>query len=346
MIKEAFYDCVPQLDALPNSLIEMAMTRAVAGSHDDLARQVGALNAIESPAPPFVARAADAQRLRIASWNLERCKSVEDAAALLTGRGADLCLLSEMDYGMARSGNRNTTRDLAAQLRAQYAYVVEFVELGLGNPQEEAAHAGETNRSGFHGNAVISRYHFSRPFAMRLDDGAAWFDLGWHHPRLGGRNALAVTVHVGGREFVTVSAHLENLSTPEGRAQQVQRLLHHLESYANDRPIIIAGDFNTAALPESSDGADGAREWFADPVQLEPLFGAFRTAGFDWIAANTTDQTRRVIDDGRPKPSFSRLDWFFVRGVRVSNPRTVPAVGPDNRVLSDHELITLDVAFD
>ncbi len=284
--------------------------------------------------------------LRIAAWNLERCKHVEASAALLSRAGADICLLSEMDYGMARSGNRHTTRDLAEALSAKFAYALEFVELGLGSPQEEEVLAGKTNSHGFHGNAILSRLEFEKPVLIRLDDGGAWFSLDWHHPRLGGRIALAATIVAGGRRLVVVSAHLENLETPEGRACQVQRLLRHLAIYAANGPVIVAGDFNTAALPEPhhADGRDPG--WFLRPEKHEPLFSHFKAAGFGWVQANTPEQTRRILDDGRRPPLPRRIDWFFVRDVKVSNPMTWNAVDTEHQPLSDHELITLDVELD
>jgi endonuclease/exonuclease/phosphatase family metal-dependent hydrolase len=83
-----------------------------------------------------------------------------------------------------------------------------------------------------------------------------------------------------------------------------------------------------------------------NPEKHEPLFALFKKAGFDWVSANTPEQTRRISYDGRLKPRLCRLDWLFVKGLRVSNPRTWPAVDSENRALSDHELITADLELD
>ena len=74
-----------------------------------------------------------------------------------TGIGADVVLLTELDVGMARSGNRHTVRELARTMGAGYAFGVEYVELGLGDDREKAWHAGESNAVGLHGNAILSK---------------------------------------------------------------------------------------------------------------------------------------------------------------------------------------------
>ena len=76
----------------------------------------------------------------------------------------------------------------------------------------------------------------------------------------------------------------------------------------------------------------------------EPLFAALRGAGFLWRTANTPDQTRRLIPDGRPPPRARRIDWIFTRGLTASRPRTLAAVDEQGQPLSDHEVITVDIA--
>ncbi len=83
--------------------------------------------------------------------------------------GASVALLSEMDLGMARSGNRHTTRDLAESLGAGYAFGVEFVELGLGFGREIIDNAGLGNAGSLHGNAVVSAVTMRDPVLIPLD---------------------------------------------------------------------------------------------------------------------------------------------------------------------------------
>ena len=306
--------------------------------HDELSGRVPALHIIEARQPEGTPAPAPTT-LRVAAWNLERCTAVEGSAALLARSGADVALLSEMDLGMARSGNRHTTRDLAAALGAGHAYGVEFVELGHGLGRELERFSGQVNQGALHGNALVSRLPFSDAFVVPLDDGGAWFDLDWHHRRIGGRMALGATVALASGPVTLASVHLENRSTPGERRTAMEHLLAALPPGA---PAVVAGDLNVAALPKGAE-RDGS-DWFDRPEAHEPLFAAMRDAGFDWLACNTPDQTRRPIPDGRPAPWVQRIDWFFTRGVSASRPMTWAAAGKDGAPLSDHELITVDIA--
>jgi len=280
--------------------------------------------------------------LRVAAWNLERCKHCEGAAELLLRSGAQICLLSEMDNGMARSGNAHTTRLLAERLGTGYLFGVEFIELGLGTPEEEARFAGRTNILGLHGNAILSPLPMRDNALVPLDDGTIWYGLNWHHRRLGGRNALLTTIEFAQRKILFVSTHFETLTKPEGRRAQIDRILEDLGRREKVDGIVIAGDFNTAALPDV-DGMELHPRWFEEPERFEPMFASLRAAGFDWIRGNERQQTRRQLEDGRPKTVLRRIDWFFTKGLDVSNPQTWAALDDSGNPLSDHELITLDI---
>ena len=239
---------------------------------------------------------------------------------------------------MARSGQRHTTRDLAAALGFGYAFGVEFVELGHGLGQE-LEHASEPNRVGLHGNAIVAAAGLLDPVLIRLDRSGAWFQRDWHHRRVGGRMGLAATVESGGRPLSVISTHLENIASAEERRHQIEPVLAWLATMP-DNPAIVAGDFNTADLPDA-DSADA--DWFTNPDRHEPLFGAMRAAGFQWHSANQAQHGRRFVNDGRPSPKLRRVDWFFTRGVQATNPLSWPAVDDAGRPISDHDLMTVDI---
>ncbi len=243
---------------------------------------------------------------------------------------------------MARSGNRHTTRDLAESLGAGYAFGVEFVELGLGFGREIIDHAGLDNAGSLHGNAVVSAVTMRDPVPDPARPGGDWFGLDWHHRRIGGRMALGVTVDLERGPVAMVSLHLENRSSPADRRRAIEHVLAGLEACAPGLPAVVAGDLNVAEMPDPAHEPD--LDWFERPETREPLFAALREAGFDWRAANTPDQTRRLIPDGRPPPKARRIDWFFTRGLTASRPRTWAAVDATGQPLSDHEMITVDIA--
>lgn len=311
------------------------LTRAM---HEQLTAFIPAFEAIELLAAPSVRAAPES--LRVAAWNAERLKYAEPSAALVHARDPDVLLLTETDVGMARSGNRHTTADLAAELGMGYAYGVEFVELGIGDDREQRWHAGETNDIGFHGNAILSRLPL-RDFALiRLDEGAAWWlDARDDQRRLGWRMALCARVDSADGPVFLVCVHLENKSDAADRAAQVRHLLEEVEILALGNPTIIGGDFNTSALPGQKTGAS----WTRAPEEDEPLFAELASASFEWQLCNTDEITMRMRPDGTPVPPFCRIDWFFTKGLKADGAVTCPAVDASGAAISDHDLIAVEV---
>lgn len=74
-------------------------------THGRLLRELDLDAALDVFAPAGLAASLEG-RFRVVAWNLERCKRLEASAELLESLRPDLVLLSEMDWGMARSGNR------------------------------------------------------------------------------------------------------------------------------------------------------------------------------------------------------------------------------------------------
>jgi endonuclease/exonuclease/phosphatase family metal-dependent hydrolase len=328
---------VPELPVPPAAFLaetaRVALTRA---EHDRLALDLPAFNAVEIRGPAPVLRPDGP--LRIAAWNAERLKYQVASADLVAGVAPDILLLTETDIGMARSGNRHTTADLAGALGMGYAYGVEFLELGLGDERERVWHQGEANAVGFHGNALLSRLPIRDVALIRLDDGAAWWlEAEGDQRRLGWRMAIAATVETTEGPILAVAVHLESKSDAADRAGQMARLLAVVEARAGGMPVVIGGDLNTKDLLELDEG-----DWLANPQAREPLFGMLLEAGFDWASANTGDQTLRSRPDGTPLPPFCRIDWLFSRGLAAANPRTIPALDRSGSAISDHDLVVAD----
>lgn len=241
-------------------------------------------------------------RLVIAAWNVGRGTFVGDIARSLQRVNASVCLLSECDIGMARSGNRDTVKDIAERLGMGHAFAVEFQEHGLGNLAEQREFAGQENIDALHGNAILSDLPFERVLRIPLSDGEPWEDS--EQPRTGGRVALAAEI---GRTWF-VSVHLENRTGPAKRARQANRLFTGLKKLKAKR-IVIGGDLNVKLGRES-------------------LFDRAQTMNFRWKDANR--------DEGRFKGK--RLDWFLVKGIKVKNPRTHDAAGISDHDLITLEL--------
>lgn len=310
-------------------------------AHDDMLANWPCLNAIElsQPAAPLSAPS----ELTVAAWNMERCKKIEDAAALLRAIGADVVLATEMDLGMARSGQRHTPADLAQALGMGYIYGVEFVELGKGDPFETAAFADVPNTHGLHGNAILSRFPLKDPRLIPLDDGGLWFvtqPKGDGQHRIGGRMAMAAQIDTPKGPMTLVAAHYESESDAPGRTLQTERLLAALDDAYGSAPAVIGGDLNTKDL---ADGQRSAADIIADPTQVEPSFARFGEAGFDWRASMAPGFTTRAAP-GRPaKYPLLILDWLITRGVTPFSPRIWPSVSSAGQYLSDHELLSVRI---
>jgi endonuclease/exonuclease/phosphatase family metal-dependent hydrolase len=310
--------------------------------HDDL------FDRLEVVPPPARKESLDGPA-RVAFWNAERGKYLDASAKLLRGLDAAAYLLCELDLGMARSGQAHTVRELALRLGAGYAFGVEFLELGLGDAWERGWHAGQTNEAGLHGAAILSPYPLERPALVRLESDGRWFDGANGERRLGGRIALLATLWIEGRPVTLVDVHFESHSDPPGRAAQMRRLLDAIDTYAEGRPALIGGDFNTSTASRGWARGTGQKpvlpdERLLDPVPFEPLFEVAAARGYDWRACNALGvPTQRTRPDGTPPPPFGKIDWFFSHGLRVSDPRTVPAVDDAGVAISDHEILVVTI---
>lgn len=271
-----------------------------------------------------------ANEVKIASWNVERCINVKGSAALLAAHKPDIILLSEMDYGMARTGQRHTTQLLAEALSMGYTFGVEFMELGLGSGVELDFAEDTFNVQGWHGNAVLSRVKPSRSCLIRLDDHGHWFcenkGVDLNQPRLGGRVAILTVFPTIMGEVCTVSTHLESAGNIAHRQSQMERIMAAIDAFAPGCPAIIAGDLNTGNNLESQDWRD------------ETLFSAAEKRGYSW-ACNIGGMTTRPSQLTRFPARRMKLDWFAHRGCKGRNSQIIPALDPDEIPLSDHELI-------
>lgn len=286
------------------------------------------MNAVElSPSPR---QHASPFPMTVAAWNLERCYFPAESAALLAAQGASAALLSELDRGMARTGQRHTARDLAGSLQMQCAYAVEFLELELGSPKERTFCTDAFNDSGFHGNAVLSASPMRDAFLFRLDDHGHWFTDNSPEPRIGGRCAVGATIDTSQGPLLLVSVHLESRADAAWRAAQFRLLLDWIDAERKGMAVILGGDLNTG-LADAGDH------------EAEPLFGDAFSRGYSrWGASGsaTTVRKSRLSDPTLPY----KLDWFLTRNVDVQSSRIVPALGGQGELLSDHEMIVIEVS--
>jgi glycerophosphoryl diester phosphodiesterase/endonuclease/exonuclease/phosphatase family metal-dependent hydrolase len=306
-----------------NGFIALPDTRA---AHTKAHGHVAAFGEIETGGE--IAVMASGPSFRLGAWNLERCLYPERSAAMLARAGISLTLLTEMDKGCHRTGQRHTITDLASMLGQLYAYAVEFVELSTMPQPVPMADTSAGNKDGFHGNGLVSALGFASPIVIRLDEVADWYaNPRFGQKRIGTRMAVAATFTLGEARFVACSVHLESASDAPGRALQFRTLMDALDTYAAGLPVVIGGDLNTHVH-----GPD------------EALFEIAKQRGYDWTDCNVMGATTRpsVWSDGA---ADCKLDWLCTRGFIATAPEVIPAVDTDGTVLSDHDLVVVTLSL-
>ncbi|WP_336056200.1 endonuclease/exonuclease/phosphatase family protein [Nitratireductor sp. CH_MIT9313-5] len=301
-------------------------------AHSALMAEVDAMNVLQvggKGSLPFLPSG-----FTVAAWNVERCLFPDRSAEHLKPFGPQIVLLSEMDNGMARTGQRDTTAEMAQALGMHFVYGVEFHELGLGGETERKYCADDFNAHGWHGNAILSAAPFERVELIRLDEEGHWFcsekaDPG--QPRIGGRMAVAAIVPTSEGPICVVSTHLESNADGSYRHRQFERLLNAIDAFAPDLPVLIGGDLNTGNhLPPDYD-------W-----RKETLFSMAEARGYDWGLTPEGITTRASLISPHENRKM-KLDWFAARGMGGKPARLLPSLDSDGTPLSDHECIVATV---
>ncbi len=295
----------------------------------------------------------------------------------------DLLLLTELDYGMARSGNRFVARDLAGELKLNYAFAPVYIALQKGSGVE--SEVADENTKSLHGLAMFSKYPLKNAHAVALPNGK---DKMWgKEKRLGYLRALVADIEHPAGEFRAVTVHLDAHSSRKHRQLQMKIILDHLETLPQ-LPTIIGGDWNTTTFnAQSANRAiagyfrrvlmgvkNVARNHYPHPDRYfeKNLFQELEKRGFDYKNLNETgvgtlhyDMENAAyntnLSDWVPRWCFpfifwaakqvggkvsARLDWFAGKGIEIKGkPKTVGNLkNAANIPLSDHDAITLDFA--
>ncbi|WP_194164537.1 endonuclease/exonuclease/phosphatase family protein [Microvirga thermotolerans] len=336
-------ETVSDLPAPPPHLLDEArLPPATPERHARFLNAIDAFRLVEARAPR--ATKAWPRRLRVAAFNAQRLKRPDAARALLDRAAADVALLSEVDLGMARSGNGHPLRRMIGTADLGYLYGVEFVELDLGDPTEIRRHAGERNERSLHGNAVVSGLALADACVIPLEESGFWFPgRQGAQRRIGGRIAVAARLAHAPKPLWIAGLHLESKTDPADRRDQVRALLRAVDRIGPRDAWILGGDFNTKELPRDP---EGLRRLLDEPGRFEPLFDDLAAAGFSWASANLPVPTQRTGPQGRPSPPFAKLDWLVARGVVAASPQVLPALDADGRPISDHDMAVAEFFFD
>lgn len=349
------------------------------------------LNAVvqENFAPPDASAVDNLPKMISAvAWNIERGNRFAGIVDALKNheqlKNKDLLLLTELDYGMARSGNRFVARELARELKLNYAFAPVYIALQKGSGVE--SDVAEENTKSLHGLATFSKYPLSNAHAVALPNGKD--KMFGKEKRLGYLRALIADIEHPAGVFRAVTVHLDAHSSRRHRQMQMKIVLEHLDTLPK-LATLIGGDWNTTTFNAQSSNRAIAGYFrrvvmgvknvtvnhypHPDRYFERGLFRELEKRGYDYknlneIGAGTLhyDMENAAyntnLSDWVPQWCFpfifwaakrvggrvsARLDWFAGKGITpVGEPNTVGGLfDAENVPLSDHDAITLDFAL-
>ena len=193
------------------------------------------------------ATAGGTYAIRALAWNIERGIRFDGVVDVLRNhkdlKDKDVLLLTELDYGMARSANRFVARDLADALKLNYAFAPVYIALQKGSGVETEVE-GENTKS-IHGLAMFSRWPMKNVHAVALPNGK---DKMWgKEKRLGHLRALVAEIVHSDSTLRAITVHLDAHCSRAHRHRQMKIILDHLDSLP-PLPTLIGGDWNTTTF--------------------------------------------------------------------------------------------------
>ncbi len=302
------------------------------------------------------------------AWNIERGRIFEGILDALQKHEdlseKDLYILTELDYGMARSGNRFVAREFAQALNLNYAFAPVYIALQKGSGIE-SEFEGE-NENSIHGLAVFSKYPLKNVHAVDLPNGKD--KMIGKEKRLGYLRALVADVEHPAGEFRSVTVHLDVHCSRAHRQKQIRIIVEHLATLP-PLPTVIGGDFNTTTYNAQSATRAILGFWrrimmgvnnvvknhypYPDRYFEKGLFSEFESRGFEYKKFNKEGAGTLHYDmenaayntnlgDWVPKWCFYfifwasrkvggkfslRLDWFVGNNIELAEGFTPEVVG-------------------
>lgn len=344
-----------------DSTPEMERSQLYAGIKAEVERILNAIvveSFAEAPAP------TDRSSIKALAWNIERgirfagiIDALSDHPQL---KNKDILLLTELDHGMARSGNRFVARDIARELKLNYAFAPVYIPLQKGSGVESEM-AGE-NTTSIHGLALFSPHPIQNVHTVPLPNGK---DKMWgKEKRLGWLRALIADVEHPTGTFRAVTVHLDAHCSRAHRRLQMKIILDHLDRLS-PLPTLIGGDWNTTTYNAQSATRAILGYWrrvmmgvkkvvqdhlpHPDRHFERKLFGELVSRGYDYKTLNEPGvgtlhydiesiEKNTSLRDWVPAWCFpfifwaasrvggrvsARLDWFAARGLEIA-PDTSP----------------------
>jgi endonuclease/exonuclease/phosphatase family metal-dependent hydrolase len=262
--------------------------------------------------------------IRALAWNLERGIKYDGIAKALKSDGRlrdrDVLLLSELDYGMARSGNRFVAKELAEDLGMNWAFAPVYIPLQKGSGVESDM-PGE-NTASIHGLAMLSRWPMKNVHAVPIPNGKD--KMQGKEKRLGRLRALIAEIEHPSGLVRAVTIHLDAHCSRAHRALQVRIILDHLATLAQV-PTLIGGDWNSTGFnSQNSTRAilgyfrrvmmgpkNVAKNHFPHPDRFfeRRLFGDLERRGYDYKTLNEIGVGTLHYEVGDIEKNTNLRDW-------------------------------------
>ncbi|MCC6329946.1 MAG: hypothetical protein IT174_15645 [Acidobacteria bacterium] len=312
--------------------------------------------------------AALGRGIAAAAWNIERGIMFDGIVDALKHhdelKDKDALLLTELDHGMARSGNRFVARELAERLGLNYAFAPVYIALQKGSGVE-AAMEGENTLS-IHGLAMFSKWPMRNVHAIPLPNGK---DKMWgKEKRLGFLRALIADIEHPSGTFRTVTIHLDAHCSRAHRRRQMKIILDHLDTLT-PLPTLLGGDWNTTTFNSQNSTRAIMSYWrrvFMGPKRVatrhlphperyfeRPLFSDLESRGYDFRSLNNVGtgtlhyhvesiEKNTNLRDWVPEWCFpfifwaanrvggkvsGRLDWFAGKGIEAAGDKAAATIG-------------------
>ena len=290
--------------------------------------------------------------VRAVAWNVERGKRFEGLHDVLRHdpelADADLLLLTEVDIGMGRSGNRNVPKELAHALGMGYVFANYHIVLVEGD-RGERGH-GVPNTKAMHGCALLTRFPVLRFAAVELRERRDKFHA--TEKRIGNKRTLLCELLLPDGPLTVALVHLDPFAGPRDRARQIREIVERVREFGGER-VLLGGDLNTNTYDLSSGrglaynffykltrfGIEGMAAQYMKPEQHfeREVFAALGEGGLAIEGYN--DFTRGTIYydiydpeifrkalDFMPSP-MRRVMWFVPRAQAGAVGRTGAAAG-------------------
>ena len=186
---------------------------------------------------------------RAAAWNIQRGAHLDRLIAAFRDdpalARADVLMLSEVDDGMGRSGNRHVARELADALGMNYAFAVSYVALedDFGENAE-----GVASTLALAGNAILSRAPILK--AVNADVPAVRDKFGSSEKRLGRKRAAVASIATVAGPVTFAQTHLDSNADSKQRTRQLAAILDEADKLG--APVLLGGDLNTTTYQYSS----------------------------------------------------------------------------------------------